>query len=151
MPWVGFEPTVQASEDSARTRPLGYRDRPRYQIVLTEVFQWILSWVIPVQFAFPQAVSQSYTLILVFLFAPRFSIWFIPSMLSIEVLYEFIVFLFSRDSVVSIATGYGLDDRGFGVRVPLGSRIFSSPRCPDRLCGPPDLLSNGYRRLFPRE
>jgi hypothetical protein len=25
-----------------------------------------------------------------------------------------------RDSVVGIATGYGLDDRGVGVRVPLG-------------------------------
>jgi hypothetical protein len=31
----------------------------------------------------------------------------------------------SRDSVVSIATGYGLDDRGVGVRVPVESRIFS--------------------------
>jgi hypothetical protein len=30
----------------------------------------------------------------------------------------------SRDRVVSIATGYGLDDLGFGVRVPVGSRIF---------------------------
>jgi hypothetical protein len=30
----------------------------------------------------------------------------------------------SRDSVVGIATGYGLDDRGVGVRVPVGSRIF---------------------------
>jgi hypothetical protein len=25
-----------------------------------------------------------------------------------------------------------------------------SPRCPDRLWDPPSLLSNGYRRLFPR-
>jgi hypothetical protein len=31
----------------------------------------------------------------------------------------------SRDSVVGIATDYGLDDRGVGVRVPIGSRIFS--------------------------
>jgi hypothetical protein len=31
----------------------------------------------------------------------------------------------SRDSPVGIATGYGLDDRGVGVRVPVGSRIFS--------------------------
>jgi hypothetical protein len=56
----------------------------------------------------------------------------------------------SRDSAVGIATGYGLDDRGVGVRVPVGSRIFSSPRRPDRLWGPPNLLSNGYRGSFTR-
>jgi hypothetical protein len=33
----------------------------------------------------------------------------------------------SRDRVVGIATGYGLDDRGVRVRVPVGSRNFSSP------------------------
>jgi hypothetical protein len=32
---------------------------------------------------------------------------------------------------VGIATDYGLDDQGVGVRVPLGSRIFSSPRRTD--------------------
>jgi hypothetical protein len=32
----------------------------------------------------------------------------------------------NRGSVVGIATGYGLDDRGVGVRVPVGSRIFST-------------------------
>jgi hypothetical protein len=31
----------------------------------------------------------------------------------------------SRDSAVGIETGYGLDDRGIGVQVPVGSRIFS--------------------------
>jgi hypothetical protein len=56
----------------------------------------------------------------------------------------------SRDSVVGIATGYGLDGRGFRVRDPVGSRILSSSRRPDRLCGPPNLISNGYRGLFPR-
>jgi hypothetical protein len=55
----------------------------------------------------------------------------------------------SRDSSVGIATGYGLGDRGVGVRVPGGSRIFSSPRRPDRFWGPPSLLSNGYRGLSP--
>jgi hypothetical protein len=55
-----------------------------------------------------------------------------------------------RDSSVGIATGYRLDDREVGVRVPVGSRIFFSPRRPDRLWGPPSLLSNGYRRLFLR-
>jgi hypothetical protein len=56
----------------------------------------------------------------------------------------------SRDSAVGIATGYGLDDLGVGVRVPVGSRIFCSPHLPNRLWGPPSLLSNGYRWLFPQ-
>jgi hypothetical protein len=56
----------------------------------------------------------------------------------------------SGDSVVGIATGYGLDDRGVGVRDPIGSRIFT-PRCsPDRLWDPPNLLSYGNRGHFPR-
>jgi hypothetical protein len=54
----------------------------------------------------------------------------------------------SRDCAVGIATGYGLDDRGIGVRVPGGLRIFSSPSRPDRHWGPPNLLSNGYRDSF---
>jgi hypothetical protein len=41
----------------------------------------------------------------------------------------------SRDGAFGIATGYGLDDRGVGVRVPVGARIFSSPRRPDRFWG----------------
>jgi hypothetical protein len=43
----------------------------------------------------------------------------------------------SRDSVVGIATGYGLDDRVVGVRFPVGSP------CPDRLWGPPNLSWGG--------
>jgi hypothetical protein len=50
----------------------------------------------------------------------------------------------SRDSAVRIATGYGLDDEGVGVRVPMWARIFTSPFRPDRLWGPFRLLSNGY-------
>jgi hypothetical protein len=52
-------------------------------------------------------------------------------------------------SVNGIATGCRLVDRGIGVRVQVGARIFSSPRRPDRLCGPPNLLSNGYQGLLP--
>jgi hypothetical protein len=49
----------------------------------------------------------------------------------------------SRDSVVGTATGYGLYARGFGVTVPVGSRIFSSPHRPDRLLDPPGVRSSG--------
>jgi hypothetical protein len=49
-----------------------------------------------------------------------------------------------RDGAVGIATGYELDDRGVRVRVPVGSRIFTSPYLPNRLWGPPNLLSNEY-------
>jgi hypothetical protein len=59
---------------------------------------------------------------------------------------EFNMFLIvreSQDSAVGIATGYGLDGRSVGVRVPVGARYFSSARRPDRLWGPPSLLSIG--------
>jgi hypothetical protein len=60
-------------------------------------------------------------------------------------LYNFFGYIYtdkeSRDSAVGIASGYGLDDRGVRVRVPVGSRIFSSSRRPDS----PNLVHNGYR------
>jgi hypothetical protein len=54
------------------------------------------------------------------------------------------------DSVVGIATDYGLDDRGVGVPVPEMSRIFFSSCRQDRLWAPSSLLSDGYRGHFPR-
>jgi hypothetical protein len=53
-------------------------------------------------------------------------------------------------SSVGIAVVYGLDDQEIGVRVPVGSRMFSSTNHPDRLWVIPSLLSNGYWELFPR-
>jgi hypothetical protein len=44
----------------------------------------------------------------------------------------------SRDGAVGIATGYGLDDRGIGVRILVGIKVSR----PDRFWGPPSLLSN---------
>jgi hypothetical protein len=45
----------------------------------------------------------------------------------------FIINTHMTDRGAGIATSYGLDDREVGVRVPVGSRIFSSPDRPDRL------------------
>jgi hypothetical protein len=47
-----------------------------------------------------------------------------------------------------LATGYGLDEGGVELRFQIGSRIFTSPYRPDRLWGPPNLLSNGYQENF---
>jgi hypothetical protein len=53
----------------------------------------------------------------------------------------------SRRSSVGKAMGYGLDGPGIGVQFPAGVRDFSL-QSPDRLWGPRNLLSNGYRGLF---
>jgi hypothetical protein len=60
------------------------------------------------------------------------------------------VYRVSQYSAVCIVTSYWLNDRGVGVRVAVGSRIFISPYRPDRLWGPTDLLSDEYRGLFHR-
>jgi hypothetical protein len=44
-----------------------------------------------------------------------------------------VIFNKYRDRAVGIATGYVLDDWEIGVRIPVGLRIFCSPRHPDRL------------------
>jgi hypothetical protein len=47
----------------------------------------------------------------------------------------------------SIATGYRLDVWG---SIPGGNKgFFSSTKHPDRLRGPPSLISNGYQGCFP--
>jgi hypothetical protein len=79
--------------------------------------------------------------------------WYFPAKhraRSAQFMWYYMYIRRSRDSAVGIATGYGLDDRAVGVRVPVGSRIFSSPHRPHRLWSPPNLISNGYRVLFPR-
>jgi hypothetical protein len=49
----------------------------------------------------------------------------------------------TRNSSVSIATGYGLDGQG---SIPGRGKIyFSTPPRSDRFLGPPNFLSNGYR------
>jgi hypothetical protein len=50
----------------------------------------------------------------------------------------------SRGSSGNIVPDYGLDDRG---SIPdRGKGFFFQPLRPDRLWGPPSLLSNGYRK-----
>jgi hypothetical protein len=56
----------------------------------------------------------------------------------------------SRDKAVGRAPGCQQDDRGVGVRVLFGSRIFSSPRRPDRHWGPPSVVFSRYWEFFPR-
>jgi hypothetical protein len=51
---------------------------------------------------------------------------------------------------VGIATAYGLDDRGVGVRVQVELRNLISPSRSDRLWGLLNLLSKGYRGSSPR-
>jgi hypothetical protein len=40
---------------------------------------------------------------------------------------------FNKHDSYAMVTGYGMDDRRVGVRVPVGSRIFTSQYGPDRL------------------
>jgi hypothetical protein len=55
----------------------------------------------------------------------------------------------SRDGVVGIATGYGLDDRRLGFRVPVRSRTSSFPRHRDRVWGPSSLPSDVCQGFLP--
>jgi hypothetical protein len=53
-----------------------------------------------------------------------------------------------RDSAVGIKTGYGLDGRGIGFRVPVEARIFSSSRSPDWFWAHPASYSMGTGGSF---
>jgi hypothetical protein len=55
-----------------------------------------------------------------------------------------------RQPCIIVLIGYGLDNRGFGVRALVGSRILSFSCHPDRFWGPPSLLSNWYGGSLPR-
>jgi hypothetical protein len=51
----------------------------------------------------------------------------IMMMMMMMMMIIIIIIMVSRDSAVGIATSYWLNDRGVGVRVPVRSRIFTSP------------------------
>jgi hypothetical protein len=89
---------------------------------------------------FASRLLSSPLLLLSFLFFPSFY-WRLFSS-------NLFSFHFCRNTSVGIATGYGLDGPG---SIPGKDKIFSAPQCPDRLRGPPSLLYNGYRWLFPQE
>jgi hypothetical protein len=56
----------------------------------------------------------------------------------------------SRGSSVSIVSDYGLDDWAIEVRYPAEEKgFFLYPLCPEKLWGPPSLLSNRHRGPFP--
>jgi hypothetical protein len=59
-----------------------------------------------------------------------------------------IALIWSRDSLVCVATRYGLDDKGVRVRVAVGSRIFSKSSRPAVGSTQPPI--QWVRGLFPR-
>jgi hypothetical protein len=61
---------------------------------------------------------------------------------------QVVSFLSNRFRSLSVAMGYELDDSG---SIPNRAKAFFSPPLrPHRICGPPNILSNGYRVLFTR-
>jgi hypothetical protein len=64
---------------------------------------------------------------------------------SIQVILRLLPQESSRNGSVDIATGDGLQDGAVGVRFPVWYEFSLL-----HVLGPPNLLYNGYRRLFPR-
>jgi hypothetical protein len=54
----------------------------------------------------------------------------------------------SSERSVGTSADYGLEDRVVGIRVQVMSKMFPSPRRPDRLRGPPSLQYSGYRKAL---
>jgi hypothetical protein len=66
---------------------------------------------------------------------------------SLFIFYDILSYIFyNRDSSVGIATGYGLNDRGVRVQVPIGARMLSSPYLPVLYWGPPIQWIPGVKR-----
>jgi hypothetical protein len=61
---------------------------------------------------------------------------------------SYILRILPVDRAIGVATGFGLDQQRVEVLIPIKIRIFSSPSCPYRFWGPPNLLTSGYRVLF---
>jgi hypothetical protein len=120
MPQVGFEPTIPVFEWVKTVHALD-----RAATVAGFLFELFFLFLLSLCFSY-------FCVVEIALYPLRYSLYW------------------SRDSTVGIATGCGKVVRGVGVRVPARTRIFSSPHGPYRFWGPPSLLSNGYRGLFPR-
>jgi hypothetical protein len=83
-------------------------------------------------------------------FAGRLLIWHLDNNKHITALFTSNLTTGSPGSAVGIATGYGLDDRGVVVKVPVWSRMFTTPYSSDWNWVPPSLLYSGYWGLFQR-
>jgi hypothetical protein len=70
-----------------------------------------------------------------------FSIGRIQSIQASIKVYKLNILYGKQDSAVGMATACGFDDRGVEVRVPVGSRIFSSPSRRDLFRSPHSFLS----------
>jgi hypothetical protein len=84
---------------------------------------------------------------------PFISVFHCPNLgeLSISSLHSLNLIYTTHETILSALSicHVVLIDQGVGVRVPVGPKIFTLPCRPDRLWGPPTLLSDGYRCSLP--